>query len=118
MLVPIRAFLLYSLLSYLPEFIKRPSASAMHIQFDVKEDDSLPWIRAFGFMRARRGKGKKALGNCAPNSVLLIVHVTTPYVDLPLGAFPRYLQIREAVDITPAVYFTVCYILYAIIFNY
>ena len=69
-------------------------------------------------MRARRGKGKKALGNCAPNSVLLIAHVTTPYVDLPLGAFPPYFKIREAVDITPAVYFTVFYILCAIIFNY
>ena len=69
----------------------------------------LPWIRAFGYTRARRGKGKKALGNCVPNCVLLIAHVTTPYVHLPLGAFPRYLQIR-AVDFTPAVYFTVCYI--------
>ena len=69
-------------------------------------------------MRARRGKGKKALGNCAPNFVLLIAHLTTPYVDLQLGAFPPYFKIREAVGITPAVYFTVCYILYAIIFNY
>ena len=24
----------------------------------------LPWVRAFGFTRARRGKGKKNLGNC------------------------------------------------------
>ena len=44
--------------------------------------------------------------------------VTMPYVDLPLGAFPRYLQLREAVDFSLAVYFTVCCILFAIIFNY
>ena len=65
----------------------------------------VPWVRVFGFTRARRGKRKKALVNCAPNSVLLIVHVTRPYVDLPLGAFSLYLQLREAVDFTLAVYF-------------
>ena len=32
---------MYSLLTYLPELIKPPSASAIHIQFDVKEDDFL-----------------------------------------------------------------------------
>ena len=103
-------------------------------------------------LRDRRGKGKKALRNCAPNSVLPITYVTTPYADLPLGAFPPDLQlklqlhgtiyrpdsfvlmlrycvnlkairyestslnrIREAVDFTLVVYFTVCCILYAII---
>ena len=66
----------------------------------------------------RRGKGKKALENFTPNSVLPVTHVTMPYVDIPLGAFPRYLQVRDAVDFTLAVYFTVCCILYAIIFNY
>ena len=59
---------------------------------------------------------KKVLGNYAPNSVLLIAHVTTPHVDLPLCAFPPYLQIREAIDFALAVYFTVCYILHAIKF--
>ena len=39
-------------------------------------------------LRERRGKGKKVLGSWAPNSVLPITHVTTPNVDLPLGASP------------------------------
>ena len=77
-------------------------------KFKNCELKSLPWIRAFGFTNAKRGKEKKALGNCASNCVLLIAHVTP-------GLSPVYLQIREAVDFTPAVYFTVCYILYAII---
>ena len=79
---------------------------------------TVPWVIAFGFTRARRGKAKKALGYCAPNSVLLIAHVTTRYVDLPVVAFPWHLQLREAVDFTVVVCFTVCCILYAIIFNY
>ena len=35
-----------------------------------------------------------------------------------ISDFPRYFQLREAVNFTLAVYFTVCCILYAIIFNY
>ena len=46
---------------------------------------AVPWIRTFGTTRARRGKGRKALGSCAPNCVLLIAQVTTPYVHLLLG---------------------------------
>ena len=65
--------------------------------------EALLWVRAFEFTRAKR-EWKKALGNWAPKSVLPIAHLTTPYVDLPLGAFPRYLQCREAVDFTLAVY--------------
>ena len=55
---------------------------------------------------SKKREAKKALGNCAPNSVLLIAHVTTPYVNLPV------------VDFTLAVHFTVGCILYAIILNY
>ena len=68
----------------------------------------VPWVRAFGFMRARGGKTNKALGNCSPNSVLPITHMTMLYVDLQLGAFPQYSQLREAVDFTLVVCFTVC----------
>ena len=67
---------------------------------------------------SKKREAKKGLGNCAPNSVLLIAHVTTPYANLPVVAFPQYLQLREAVDCTLAVHFTVGCILYAIIFNY
>ena len=63
------------------------------------------------------GKGTKALWNCASNSVLPITYVATPYVNLPLGASPRCLQLKEAVDFTLTVFFTVCCILYAIIFK-
>ena len=63
--------------------------------FEVTFGIFLPWVRAFGFTRARRGKGKEALGYCAPNSVLLIAHVTMPYVHLPLGAFPRICSLEK-----------------------
>ena len=75
----------------------------------------LPWIRA---LEQEEGKGRKALGNCAPNSVLLIAHMTMPYVSPPLGASPLYLQFREADNFTLAVYVTVCCILHVMIFNY
>ena len=46
-------------------------------------------------------KEKKALGNCTPNSVVPISHVTMPYVDLLLGAPhspplpPQYLHLEK-----------------------